>query len=483
MIKLSEILIGVSVLNTVGTVECMLDAITFDSRKVAPNMLFVAVKGTATDGHQFINQAIEKGAIAIVCENFPTNLAPGVTFCKVTDAAQALGKMACNFYDNPSHKLNLIGVTGTNGKTTVVTLLHQLFSRLGYRCGLISTVRNMVESTVIEATHTTPDPIQLNHLLSVMLDRGCQYVFMEVSSHAIVQHRIEGLRFRLGIFTNLTHDHLDFHKTFANYLKAKKKFFDNLQPDAICITNTDDKNGEIMLQNTKARKISYSLRSPSDFRAKIIETGFAGLTLQIEDKEVWFRLVGEFNAYNLLAAYATARMLGCNSEQVLTALSSCHPAQGRFEYITGKDKITGIVDYAHTPDALQNVLNTIGAISKGNEKIITVVGSGGNRDISKRPIMARIAVQYSNTVILTSDNPRFEDPQIIIDQMKKGLSPTEMKSVLTIENRAEAIKTACALAQPGDIILVAGKGHENYQEIQGVKYPFDDMKILKEYLA
>jgi len=479
----ADILHNVTLLEVVGNTQCMVESVAFDSRKVLPNTIFVAIKGLTTDGHKYIDQAIEKGATAIVCEQLPNVLKGHIAYVRVADCSKALGILAANYYDHPSQKITLVGVTGTNGKTTVATLLHQLFTNMGFRCGLLSTVKNLVEHTEIEATHTTPDPLQINHLLSLMVQRGCKYVFMEVSSHAVVQQRIEGLRFAVGVFTNLTHDHLDFHKTFANYLKAKKKFFDTLSVDAVCITNADDKNGAVMLQNTRSRKMSYSLKSQADYRGRIIENGFSGLTMAIDGHEVWFRLVGEFNAYNILAVYATARALGFESAAVLTALSTCQPAKGRFEYFTGKDKITGIVDYAHTPDALLNVLSTIGAVSKGGEKIITVVGAGGNRDAAKRPEMARIAVKGSSKVILTSDNPRFEDPIDILEQMKKGLTISELKDVLTIENRAEAIKTACCLAQPGDIILVAGKGHENYQEIKGVKYPFDDMKLLQEFLA
>jgi UDP-N-acetylmuramoyl-L-alanyl-D-glutamate--2,6-diaminopimelate ligase len=481
--NLRDILYKADLLETHGVVDKEIFAVEFDSRRVKPGVLFVAVKGLTTDGHLFIPKAIESGATAIVCEEIPAEIPEAVTFIRVKKSALALGIIASNFFDHPSRKIKLIGVTGTNGKTTVVTLLHDLFSQLGYACGMISTVRNLVGKTEIPANYTTPDPVQLNGLLNQMVDAGCEYAFMEVSSHAVVQHRIAGLVFAGGLFTNLTHDHLDFHKTFSEYLKAKKTFFDQLEPQAFAITNLDDKNGWVMLQNTRAEKKSYSLRTMADFKGKLLENGFAGLQLLIEGKEVWCKLVGEFNAYNLLAVYAVARMLNREQDEVLTYLSNCLPAEGRFDFFTGKEGIIGIVDYAHTPDALENVLNTIGAIRNGTEKLITVVGCGGNRDAAKRPAMAAIAAKLSNKVILTSDNPRFEEPEQIIEEMKAGLDPVTSRKTITVVNRREAINAACAMAAAGDIILVAGKGHEKYQEIKGVKHPFDDKEILKEFMG
>jgi len=466
-----------------GTTDLTIESVEFDSRKVKPFGMFVAIKGITTDGHQYINQAVANGAVCVVCETEPKEYAQGVTFIKVNNSAYALGIIASNFYDNPSKKLKLVGVTGTNGKTTTASLLYALFTKLGYHCGLLSTVQNLVANILIPSTHTTPDSLQINRLLNQMVEAGCDYAFMEVSSHAVVQQRIVGLTFSGGVFTNITHDHLDFHKTFANYLGAKKTFFDNLTHDAFAITNIDDKNGSVMLQNTPALKKTYSLKAMADFRAKVLESSLNGLQLLIDEKEVWFRLVGEFNAYNLLAVYATAKMLGHKSLDILTNLSTCGSVRGRFEYFKGLNGITGIVDYAHTPDALDNVLNTVMVIRKGTEKIITVIGCGGNRDAAKRPSMAAIASRGSDKVILTSDNPRFEDPVQIIEEMKAGLDPLGLRKTLVIENRFEAIKTACALAEPGDIVLVAGKGHEAYQEVLGVKYPFDDLKILKEFLT
>jgi len=467
-----------------GSADLTVGSVEFDSRKVKPDGMFVAIKGLTTDGHQYINQALANGANCVVCEEIPEDAGhQGVTFIRVHDSANALGFIASNFFDKPSERLKVVGVTGTNGKTTVASLLYALFTKLGHHCGLLSTVQNMIAGTIIPATHTTPDPLHINRLLSQMAEAGCEYVFMEVSSHAMVQQRVAGLTFSGGIFTNITHDHLDFHKTFANYLGAKKSFFDSLTPNAFALTNLDDRNGNVMLQNTRAVKKTYSLRSMADFKAKVIESTLNGLQLLIDEKEVWFRLVGEFNAYNLLAVYATASLLGHRSLDILTALSTCGSVRGRFEYFKGLHGITGIVDYAHTPDALENVLSTVLAIRKGAERIITVVGCGGNRDAAKRPTMAAIAARTSDRVILTSDNPRFEDPAQIIEEMKAGLDPSGLRKSLVIENRFEAIKTACALADPNDIILVAGKGHEAYQEILGVKYPFDDLKILKEFLT
>ncbi|MDX9941232.1 MAG: UDP-N-acetylmuramoyl-L-alanyl-D-glutamate--2,6-diaminopimelate ligase [Bacteroidales bacterium] len=480
---MSNILYKAGLLETKGLMDREIKGLEFDSRKVQSGTLFVAIKGLTTDGHLYIPNAIESGASVVVCEDFPKSTPERVTFIRVRDSAYALGVLASNFYDNPSEKIKLIGVTGTNGKTTIVTLLHDLFSQLGYACGLISTVRNIIGQKEILANFTTPDPLQLNGLLHQMTEAGCEYVFMEVSSHAIVQHRIAGLSFTGGVFTNLTHDHLDFHKTFSEYLKAKKGFFDQLGTRAFVITNLDDKNGMVMLQNTLARKMTYSLRGMADFKGKVLENGFSGLQLQIDGREVWCKLVGEFNAYNLLAIYSTARMLGREPEETLTALSNCKPAEGRFDFFKGPKGVIGIVDYAHTPDALENVLKTIEDARTGAEKLITVVGCGGNRDAAKRPAMAAIAARLSTQVILTSDNPRNEPAEQIIEEMKAGLNAVSIRKAISIINRREAINAACALAQPGDIILVAGKGHEKYQEIKGVKYPFDDKQILKEFLG
>lgn len=483
MKNLRDILYKTDLHETRGLTDREVVAIAFDSRKVMPGTLFVAVRGLTTDGHLYISKAIERGAIAIVCEEFPEQTPETITFVKVRNSAHTLGIIASNFFDNPSEKLKLVGVTGTNGKTTIVTLLYELFSHLGYACGLISTVRNLVGDKEIASNFTTPDPLQLNGLLNDMAEAGCEFVFMEVSSHAVVQQRIAGLSFTGGVFTNLTHDHLDFHKTFSEYLKAKKTFFDQLDSRAFAITNLDDKNGQVMLQNTRAKKKTYSLRTMSDYKGKVLENGFAGLQLLIDGKEVWCKLVGEFNAYNLLAIYATALMLGREQDEVLTALSTCQPAEGRFDFYKGSNGIIGIVDYAHTPDALENVLKTIDDIRTGSEKLISVFGCGGNRDAAKRPQMAAIGARLSTQVILTSDNPRNESPEQIIEDMKAGLDPVSIRRTVTIVNRREAIQAACVMANPGDIILVAGKGHEKYQEIKGVKYPFDDKEILMENLG
>lgn len=480
---LSEILYKAELLETRGIIQREVSAVTSDSRQVKPGAAFVAIRGLTTDGHNYIAVAIEKGAEAIVCEEMPENTPEGITFVRVKDSALALGVMASGFFGNPSKRLKLVGITGTNGKTTIATLLHDLFSRLGFSSGLISTVQNKVGQRIIPANYTTPDPVQLNYLLNQMAEEGCSHVFMEVSSHAMVQQRVAGVTFAGGVFTNLSHDHLDFHKTFANYLKAKKSFFDQLGPDAFAITNADDRNGMVMLQNSKAQKKTYSLKTLADFKGKLLENTFDGLQLMIDGKEVWYKLVGEFNAYNLLAVYATAIMLGCEPDETLTTLSICIPAEGRFDYFAGKEGVKGIVDYAHTPDALENVLETIGKIRTGSEKVITVIGCGGNRDQAKRPEMAAIAARLSDRVILTSDNPRFEEPEKIIEQMQAGLDHTGSRKTLAVVNRREAIKAACALATPGDIVLVAGKGHEKYQEINGVKYPFDDKEILIEFLG
>lgn len=451
--------------------------ITFDSRNIEADTLFVAQVGVHVDGHNYIASAIEKGAVAVVCEQMPETIAPNVVYIKTADSNKALGYIASNFYNNPSTKLKLIGITGTNGKTTTVTLLHQMFRQIGYHTGLISTIVNKIDEKEIPSTHTTPDAINLNRLLWQMVDNGCEYCFMEVSSHAIVQNRIGGLEFFGGIFSNITHDHLDFHKTFAEYISAKKTFFDNLPSSAFALTNIDDRNGQVMLQNTKAKKYTYSIQEIADFNGKILENTFQGLFLNINGKEVWTQLVGRFNAYNLLAIYATARLCDIDEMETLQQLSSLRAAEGRFEYVSGQG-ITAIVDYAHTPDALKNVLQTVNDIRMDNQKLITVVGCGGDRDPLKRPIMATIACEMSDTLILTSDNPRTEDPEKILDEMEEGLTNKQKENTLRISNRQQAIKTACKLAGKGDIIVVAGKGHEKYQEINGVKHHFDDKEEL-----
>jgi UDP-N-acetylmuramoyl-L-alanyl-D-glutamate--2,6-diaminopimelate ligase len=482
MKHLKDILYGVSLQQVIGTTNARVPALAFDSRLVQPGTLFIAIKGTLSDGHQFIAKAIEQGAAIIVCEELPEKLVDGVRYVKVDNSAKALGIIAANFYDHPSADLKLVGITGTNGKTTTATLLFQLFRELGYKTGLISTVHNQINEEIVPSTHTTPDPIALNQLLRSMVDAGCDYCFMEVSSHAVAQYRIEGIQYAGAVFTNITHDHLDFHKTFDNYLKAKKQFFDSLKSTAFALTNTDDKNGLVMLQNTPAHKKFYSLKGMADYKAKIIENQFNGLLLNIDNEEVWFKMVGSFNAYNLLAVYATAMLLDQDKLKVLTALSRLNGAEGRFDYIISPNGVIGIVDYAHTPDAVLNVLHTIRDIRKGNEQVITIIGCGGDRDKTKRPVMAQVACEGSDKVILTSDNPRSEEPEQIIREMEEGVSPTNRKKTLSITDRREAIKTACHLAQPGDIILLAGKGHEKYQEIKGVKYPFDDKQLLSENL-
>lgn len=457
-------------------------SLCFDSRKAKPGSAFIAVKGTLTDGHDSIDKAVDLGARIVVCERLPGSVNESVTYVTVRNSAQALGVMASNFFGTPSEKLKLTGVTGTNGKTTTVTLLYQLFSALGYNVGMLSTVENRIIDEVIPSTHTTPDPIQLNELLKKMVDRGCTHAFMEVSSHAVEQERIAGLKFAGAIFTNITHDHLDYHKTFENYIKAKKKYFDDLSGDAFALVNADDKRGMVMLQNTKATKYTFGLKKMVDFKGKIITNSIEGLELEIGGKNVWFKMIGDFNAYNLLGVYGAAVLLGEESDEVLTKLSSLNGAPGRFELVLPGSKITAIVDYAHTPDALKNVLETIAQFRTGNEQVITVVGCGGNRDTTKRPLMASIACKLSDKVILTSDNPRDEDPREIIKEMQTGILPTEAKKTIVLTDREEAIKTACMLAKERDIILVAGKGHETYQEIKGVKHPFDDRKVVEQML-
>ena len=479
---LSDIIYKVRLEQVIGSTHVAVSSVAFDSRKVKKDSLFIATKGTAVDGHTYIEKAIESGAIAIVCEILPENKNDAVTYIKVSDATFALGIIACNYFDNPSEKLKLVGVTGTNGKTTTVTLLFNLFRSLGYSVGLLSTVENKINNTVIPATHTTPDTLTLNELLTEMISQGCEYVFMEVSSHAVVQNRIAGLCFTGAIFSNITHDHLDYHKTFDEYIKAKKRFFDYLPNSAFAIVNRDDKNGLIMLQNTKANKYTYGLQTIADFKCKILENQLNGLLLNIENVEVWVKLIGNFNAYNVLAVYATAILLKQNKTNVLTALSNLNSVDGRFQYVKSPKGLIGIVDYAHTPDALKNVLETIKDLRTGNEQVITLIGCGGDRDSGKRPLMAAIACEYSNKVILTSDNPRSEDPEEILNQMQNGINPIDSKKTLRITDRKEAIKTACSLTNSGDIILIAGKGHEKYQEIKGIKHPFDDLEILKDVI-
>jgi UDP-N-acetylmuramoyl-L-alanyl-D-glutamate--2,6-diaminopimelate ligase len=482
MKALKDILYKVSLQSTAGSTDVEVLALAFDSRKVKEGTAFIATVGTQSDGHDYIDQAIESGAIAIVCERLPENLRANITYVEVKNSSEALGIMAANFFGNPSEKLKLVGVTGTNGKTTCVTLLFQVFRKLGYNVGLLSTVVNKINEEVIVATHTTPDALQINELLAKMLAKGCTHCFMEASSHAIVQHRVAGLSFNGAIFTNLSHEHLDYHKTFDEYIKAKKMLFDGLPSTAFALINADDKRGAIMLQNTKASKHKYALKSMADFKAKILSNTLHGLELDIAGHNVWFKLIGDFNAYNLMAVYGGALLLEEDAEEVLRVLSEVNPAPGRFEQVLTDTGITAIVDYAHTPDALENVLSTIKVFRTGNEKVITVVGCGGNRDTAKRPEMAKIACNLSDKVVLTSDNPRFEEPGAIIEDMQKGVSPTNYKKTLVMADRKEAIKMACSMAEPKDIILVAGKGHETYQEIKGERFPFDDREVLKEML-
>ncbi|MEQ8363602.1 MAG: UDP-N-acetylmuramoyl-L-alanyl-D-glutamate--2,6-diaminopimelate ligase [Cyclobacteriaceae bacterium] len=482
MHELKDILYKVNITSASGDMGISLKGLAFDSRKVKDAFLFVAVKGTQSDGHEFIKTAIQKGATAVVCEKLPEALSENVTYVAVKDSAKALGTIAANFYKNPSARLKLVGVTGTNGKTTVVTLLHKLFASMGYAVGLLSTVENKVNNEIIVATHTTPDPIQINELLVKMLEAGCTHCFMEVSSHAVVQGRVEGLTFAGGVFTNISHDHLDYHRTFESYIRAKKGFFEELSSDAFALVNLDDKRGMVMLQNTKASKRTYALKKMADFKAKVMTNSLEGLELEIENRNVWFKLIGDFNAYNLLSVYATAVLLGEDPESVLMRLSALTGAAGRFELILPGSKFTAIVDYSHTPDALKNVLETITQFRTGQEQVISIVGCGGDRDKMKRPLMAAIACKYSNKAIFTSDNPRSEDPMEIIKDMQKGVGVTDAKKTLVIVDREEAIKTACMMAQEKDIILVAGKGHETYQEIKGVKYPFDDKEVLERML-
>ncbi len=483
MNQLRDILYKTGMLEVTGSTDKGVSGLSLDSRKVKHHDLFFAIRGTQTDGHMYIENAIQSGATAIICEEMPAAQHQGITYVKVQDAAKALGIAAANFYDHPSDKLRITGVTGTNGKTSIVTLLYTLFRLLGYQCGMFSTVKNMIGDTESEAMYTTPDPIQLNALLAKMVHAGCEYVFMEVSSHALDQKRVEGIRFAGAVFTNITHDHLDYHKTFKAYIDVKKSFFDGLEKNAFAITNADDKNGQLMLQNTKAKKITYALQTLADYHAKLLENTLTAMHLQIDTMDVWCKLVGRYNAYNLLATYAVARQFDIPKEELLIKLSQCGPPEGRFDHFTNNNNITAIIDYAHTPDALDNVLASINQVRKGNEKLITVVGCGGNRDTTKRPSMAAIAAANSEKIILTSDNPRMEEPHQIIEDMKAGLNALNMKKALVIVDRREAIRTACALANSGDIILIAGKGHEKYQEIMGVRYPFNDKQIAKEALG
>ena len=479
---IKDILYKVSLTSTYGDMERKVSDIVFDSRKVVENSAFVAVKGTQVDGHDFISLALEKGATTIICEQLPEALATGITYIQVVDSAKALGIMAANFYGNPSEKIKVVAVTGTNGKTTTVTLLHQLFVRMGYSTGLLSTVENKINEEVIPSTHTTPDAVSVQALLRKMVDAGCTHCFMEASSHAIVQERIAGLKLSGAVFTNITHDHLDYHGTFEEYIKAKKKLFDELPKDAFALVNGDDKRGSVMVQNCRGTLQTFGLKSASDFKAKILSNTIEGLELDVNGKLIWFRMIGSFNAYNLLGVLGTAVLLGEDEDEVLRELSAIKGAKGRFDRIS-IGGITAIVDYAHTPDALDNVLKTINAFRTGNEQLITVVGCGGNRDKTKRPAMAKIAVSESTKAIFTSDNPRFEEPAEILREMQAGVGPTDFRKTLTIEDRREAIKTALLLCQKGDIVLIAGKGHEDYQEIKGVKHHFDDAEVVTELLT
>lgn len=479
---LKDILYKVAIEAVKGSTEIAVNNIDFDSRKIEENDVFIAIRGAVADGHEFIETAITKGATAIICDTFPENIVAGVTYVQVKDTNRALAFMASNFYGNPSSNLKLVGITGTNGKTTIASLLFQLFKKAGYKVGLLSTVKNVVDDVEYKSMLTTSDSITINKFLKQMNDAGVEYCFMEVSSHGIAQKRTEGLQFAGGVFTNLSHDHLDYHKTFAEYRDVKKIFFDQLPKSAFALVNSDDKNGQVMLQNTGAKKLTYALKSYADYRAQILENQLSGLLLKVNEQEVWVRLIGTFNAYNLLAIYGTAIELGLDNLEVLRLLSELESVSGRFQFIVSKDNITAVVDYAHTPDALENVLKTIEDIRTKNEQLITIVGCGGDRDKTKRPIMANIASTLSDKAILTSDNPRTENPEAIIEDMEKGVEPQNYKKTLAILDRKQAIKTACQLAQPNDIILIAGKGHETYQEINGVRHDFDDMKIVKELL-
>jgi len=463
-----------------GSKDIIINKIAFDSRKIEPGDMFVAVKGTQVDGHNYIEKVIQSGAIAILCENLPSSITKNITFIEVDDSARALGFAVSNYFDNPSSKLKLVGVTGTNGKTSIATLLYRLTTQLGHKSGLLSTVRNMVGDREIAATHTTPDSIAIQSMLKEMVDEECSYAFMEVSSHAIDQKRIAGLEFDIAIFTNITHDHLDYHKNFEAYLKAKKQLFDSLEPSAFALINTDDRNGKVMVQNTRAKVKTYGVRSIADFKAKIIESHFDGMLVNINKVELWIKLIGEFNASNIMAVYGAASLLEFQPGEILRIISKLDTVEGRFEYIKSNTGVTAIIDYAHTPDALKNVLTTINQIRSNTSQLITVVGAGGDRDRTKRPIMGKISADMSSQVILTSDNPRSEEPETIIEEMMEGVEISDRNKVLSITNRKEAIKTACTMAQPGDVILIAGKGHETYQEIKGVKNYFNDKQIVSE---
>lgn len=482
MKQLKDILYKVALESVVGSTEVGVSSLAFDSREVKQFTLFIAVKGTQVDGHQFIDQAIENGASVIVCEEIPTDLREEVTYVVVEEANTAMAIMAANFYETPSSKLKLVGVTGTNGKTTIATLLYELFSELGYKVGLLSTVKVKVAEHTYMATHTTPDSVTINAYLNEMVENGCEYCFMEVSSHGIVQKRTHALEFKGGIFTNLSHDHLDYHKTFSEYRDAKKVFFDELPKSAFSLTNADDKNGMVMVQNTKSKVSTYGLKNMTTYKAQVLENQFSGMLLKIDQQEVWVQLIGAFNAYNLLAVYGAALSLGVSQSEALLALSKLQSVEGRFQYYVSLNKITAIVDYAHTPDALENVLETINSIRTFNERLITVVGCGGNRDKTKRPEMAQIAAEKSSKVIFTSDNPRFEDPYEILAEMEKGVEAHNTMKTIVIEDRKQAIKAACQEAKEGDIILIAGKGHENYQEIKGVRTHFNDMEEVQTFL-
>lgn len=482
MNSLKDILYKVSINAVVGSTNVHVNAIQFNSRAIEKNDVFVAIKGSTTDGHQYIEKAITQGAAVVVCEELPETKEQGVTYLEVENSSVALAVMASNYYGNPSENLKLVGVTGTNGKTTIATLLYQLFKSAGYKVGLLSTVVIKVDDIDYKATHTTPDSLTINRYLKEMNDEGVEFCFMEVSSHGIHQKRTEGLHFEGGVFTNLTHDHLDYHDTFAEYRDVKKSFFDNLSKNAFALTNADDKNGAIMLQNTKAKQYKYALKSYADYKAQILENQFGGLLLKLNDSEVWTRLIGNFNAYNVLAIFATAELLGLEKQEILRLISELESVSGRFQYLISKQKITAIVDYAHTPDALKNVLETINSIRTKNEELITVVGCGGDRDATKRPKMGHIASVLSTKVIFTSDNPRSEQPEAIIEDIEKGVEPQHFKKVLSITDRKQAIKTACQMAQSGDIILIAGKGHETYQEIKGERFDFDDYKTVETLL-
>ena len=480
--KLNELLKAIQPTQVIGNQEVEIKEVNIDSRQVREGDLFMAMRGTQTDGHAYIASAIEKGAVAVLCEDLPEQLNDGVTYIQVKESEDAVGKLATTFYGDPTSKLKLVGVTGTNGKTTIATLLYNTFRYFGYKVGLVSTVCNYIDDEAVPTEHTTPDPITLNRLLGKMADCGCKYAFMEVSSHSIDQKRISGLKFAGGIFTNLTRDHLDYHKSVDNYLRAKKKFFDDMPKDAFCLTNLDDKNGMVMTQNTRAKVYTYSLRSLSDFKGKLLESHFEGMILDFNNRELSVQFIGKFNASNLLAVFGAAVLLGKQEEEVLVALSTLKPVSGRFETVRSPEGYTAIVDYAHTPDALVNVLNAIHGVVEGKGQIITVCGAGGNRDKGKRPLMAKEAAKLSDRVIITSDNPRFEEPQDIINDMLAGLDKDDMRKTISIVDRREAIKTACMLAQPGDVILVAGKGHENYQDVKGVKHHFDDKEVLSEFI-